>query len=211
MQGIFSFASKKLTGYIGTDPCSIIQINTSGRRQKSFLFYLELNRRMRYVPNPDSVIYLIVVNHGRPRMRRWSRKIFSTRRSRFMRSGLKAVHCSKVWRACYILCTLLVSLYILFDVLDLDGSNLPHVNSPVRESVVAVEVTSDMEFVHTSDQAAPWENSTLVADESPQEHARFEIFEIPRSSPLDVARSHRYRASLPRDSITDLFPFAFFS
>jgi hypothetical protein len=203
VQGIFSSASKKINRLYWNSPCSIIQIKTSGRRQKSFLFHLELNRRMRYVPNPDSMIYPIVVNHGRPRMRRWPRKIFSTRRSHFMRSGLKAVRCSKVWRACYILCTLLVSLYILFDVLDLDGSNLPRVNSPVREFVVAVEVTSDMEFVHTSDQAAPWENSTLVTDESPQEHARFEIFEIPRSSPLDVARSHRYRASLPRDSITD--------
>jgi hypothetical protein len=126
-----------------------------------------------------------------------------------MRPDLTAIYRSKICRLTYVICTVLVLFYFFFDGLDLDESNLLALEIPDESVVISAELTSNLELAGPSDLAEFWENTALY-EEGSKECARLESEELPRSSPLDIARSHRYRVGLPRDSITDIFPFAVF-
>jgi hypothetical protein len=127
-----------------------------------------------------------------------------------MRPDLTAIYRSKICRLTYVICTVLVLFYFFFDGLDLDESNLLALEIPDESVVISAELTSNLEPVSPSNPADLWENTALYEDGS-EEGPRLQVLESSRASPLDVARSHGYRVGLPRDSITDIFPFAVFS
>lgn len=94
-----------------------------------------------------------------------------------------------------------VLAYILFDVLDLDGSQLPSVMIPLDQSFIAAEPPAVVESSHRPDRAGLWDES-VVDDDGRHTFAPL-AFRIPLFSPLDSARIHHYRVGLPRDAIID--------
>jgi len=114
-------------------------------------------------------------------------------------------HCSTLWRATYIVCMLLVFSYILFDVLDLDGSDFPRPRAPVERNVVVAEVPKEIKQAYLSERTELWvDHSALVPamfDESV--HVRFT--RMLTFSPLEFGRTRGYRTALPRSSPSDPF------
>lgn len=124
-----------------------------------------------------------------------------------MLPGLQVVHSLGICRAIHVVCMMLVLSYILFNVLDLDGSNFPRLLIPVGRSVIVAEVPCDVEFVYSLDRAELWKNTSDLSADGSGAYGRLQRTEVPRSSPLDSGRTHGYRVGLPRDSIADLSPY----
>jgi hypothetical protein len=113
------------------------------------------------------------------------------------------IHESSRQRAMYIVCVCLVFSYIFFDVLDLDGSNIPSlVKTLERPSIVAV-MPSDVEIPHSSDRSQHSPPSAAIVADSFTEYARSQMTTVPQSSLLSLARAHGYRIGLARDALPD--------
>jgi hypothetical protein len=108
---------------------------------------------------------------------------------------------SRLRRFLHGLCILFVVGYILFDVLDLDGSRLPSVMIPLDQSFIAAEPPAVVEPSHRPDRVGLWES--VVVDNGPHTLVLPAAFRLPLFSPLDSARTHHYRVGLPRDAIID--------
>ena len=81
-----------------------------------------------------------------------------------MLSGCWPIHSSRVWRATYVVSMLLVFSYILFDVLDLDGSSFLRMLAPVKRTVTVAVVPSDTQINYSSEQSEPCgDNSPLFS------------------------------------------------
>lgn len=116
---------------------------------------------------------------------------------------MKDLRCDFVWRVIYVTCAALVASYVLFNILDLDGSNwrltpyasegpvlvanapsdsesYPPLNSPLARCRVGSDL---MSCTTTSVSFCPIEGSTIGG--------------------LSLVRRHRYRIALPRSSIPD--------
>jgi len=119
-----------------------------------------------------------------------------------MLPDLRFDHCSKVWRPIYVVCTLLVFSYILFDVLDLDGSDLP-LRHPLERTVIVAEVAKDTEHVYSLDRSEFWMDLLLLAVSG--EAASVRLTRVLIFSSLDSARSRGYRVALLRSSTIDPF------
>ncbi len=100
-------------------------------------------------------------------------------------------------RAVYVACTLVVLSYILFEVLDLDGSNFPSLLAPVERSVIVAEVPSSIEVNYSPERTEPLPEVVLPLATRSVRHLRLRHVQVPDSSPLDSARSHGYRVGLP--------------
>ena len=109
---------------------------------------------------------------------------------------------SRLCRFLHLICMVFVVAYILFDVLDLDGSERPSVMVPLQQSFIAAEPPAVVESSHRPDRAGSWDESVVI-DTGRQTLAPPDIFRIPLFSPLDSARTHHYRVGLPRDAIID--------
>jgi hypothetical protein len=111
---------------------------------------------------------------------------------------------STLSRVVYIICTAFIVLYILFDVLDLDGSNFLTTRAPVNRTVVIVEVPKVGENVYLPDTTDLWINLAVLPTE-----AKYVIHLVALSVriPLlpDAARARGYRIALPRSSPSDPF------
>jgi hypothetical protein len=113
------------------------------------------------------------------------------------------IHSSRVWRATYVVGTLLVFSYILFDVLDLDGSNIHSLPAPAKRTVIVAVVPSGAQLNHTSEHSKlRGDIPLLFADRSGLNILPLRT-EVSSSSPLGTARSHRYRVGLARNSLPD--------
>ena len=112
------------------------------------------------------------------------------------RSALRAV--------VYTISTAFIVFYILFDVLDLDGSNFPTTRAPVHRTVVIVEVPKVGENVYLPNTTDLWVNvASLPAESEYATHlAALELW-IPLLP--DAARGRGYRIALPRSSPSDPF------
>ncbi len=117
--------------------------------------------------------------------------------------SFRPIYYSFFWRATYVVSTLLVFSYVLFDVLDLDGSDFPKPLAPVERAVILAEIPSNVELVRSLDRAGRWENVPVLFADRSGEHASLRQTEVLRFSPLESARAHRYRVGLPRDSVPD--------
>jgi hypothetical protein len=109
---------------------------------------------------------------------------------------------SKSCRTIHAIFMVFIIAYILFDVLDLDGSEWPSVTHPIEKSFVAAEPTIQVESAHRPDRSGLWDE--IVAIENGLHAAVLpHTFQIPLFSQLDSARMHHYRVGLPRDAIPD--------
>jgi len=105
-------------------------------------------------------------------------------------------------RAIYIVCMVVVFCYILFDVLDLDGSDFPRPGAPVERNVVIAEVPKVTEYVCLSERTDFVANLTvLLAGQG--ESLQYKAMEVLRILPLNTLRSHRYKVSLARSAPPD--------
>ena len=123
-----------------------------------------------------------------------------------MLSSFRPVYPSKLCRIVYVVCVLIAVSYILFDVLDLDGSNFSRLLAPMERSISLAEAPSATEFVGSSELATRWSNIQHPSTdrcEGLNSSRQTRAFGFSR---LDSARSHRYRVDLSRDSIADASP-----
>lgn len=106
-------------------------------------------------------------------------------------------------RAMYIVCICFVFSYIAFDVLDLDGSNLPSlVTTLERPSIVAV-IPSEIEIPYSSDRVEHARTIAAAVADAFTAYARFQMTTAPESSLLASARAHGSRIGLARDDLPD--------
>ena len=119
---------------------------------------------------------------------------------------LTAVHSektAKLWRIAYLACMPFVFAYIFFDVLDLDGSNLPSLTSRMERSAIVAELGTDENVESLPERVQPATSGDVPATERWHDDARFRFIKLLTLSPLEKARTHRYRVSLPRDAVPD--------
>ena len=110
---------------------------------------------------------------------------------------------STLERVTHIICTVFILFYILFDVLDLDGSDFLMTRAPVDRTVIMVEVPKVTVNVYLADTTAVWVNLTALLLAEPGTSVRHDALEVPRPLALNTARVRGYRAALPRSSTAD--------
>jgi hypothetical protein len=125
-----------------------------------------------------------------------------------MLPNFRSDHCSTFWRATYLICTVLVFSYILFDVLDLDGSDFPLQPHPLQRTSIVAEVSKDVKRSHLPDRIEPRVDLVLFPIIS-GESLRFRLTKVLTFSPVGFARTRGYRVALPRSSPTDPFHSSF--
>ena len=120
---------------------------------------------------------------------------------------LRPIGPSKIRRVFHIVCTLVVSSYIFFDVLDLDGSNFPRVFSPVQKPIIVAVVPSEAELFNSPKLLAP-RYSTLIPilDQAGK-------FSLPHRAKLlilswlQLTRAHGHKVTLARNSLPGSSPY----
>jgi hypothetical protein len=117
--------------------------------------------------------------------------------------GSRSTHSSILWRAAYIVCVLLVFSYVLFDLLDVDGSDFPPLKTLAGKFLIVPENGGGAHDVYVVDQPSPEGKNPLQGFGESRGH-QLHGTELQRFSPLDSARAHGYRVGLPRDSISHL-------
>ena len=124
-----------------------------------------------------------------------------------MLSGRHPFHSSIFWRATHIVCVLLVFSYILFDVLDLDGSNFSRLLAAVERTAIVAEVPDAIPLNYSAEKSESWGDTSLLSTEQSGLYARLCWTELLRASRLGTARSHGYRVGLARNSLPDSPPY----
>ena len=122
-----------------------------------------------------------------------------------MLPDFRPIHYSRFWRAIYIVCMLLVFSYILFDVLDLDGSDFPRPRAPVERNVVVAEVPKEIKQAYLPDRTELWVDHSVLVPAMPGGSVQVRLTRTLTFSPLDSARTRGYRIALPRSSPSDPF------
>jgi hypothetical protein len=107
-------------------------------------------------------------------------------------------------RVTYVICTTFIVFYILFDVLDLDGSDFPTTRAPVARSVIMVEVPKVSVDVYLPVLTELWVGSTLLLAVGLGKSFQHKTLDVLRILPLNTPRAHRYRVALPRSSVSDI-------
>jgi len=79
-----------------------------------------------------------------------------------MLPDLRLNRSSPFGRAIYIVCMVVVFCYILFDVLDLDGSDFPRPGAPVERNVVIAEVPKVTGYVYLPERINFVANLTVL-------------------------------------------------
>ena len=108
---------------------------------------------------------------------------------------------SQVRRAACIACMPFVFVFIAFNLLDLDGSNLASLTRCFDHFIVDADVAASPRIDPLPERFEYLETERiLVADNSPDQ-ACWHLSELRSPSRLEKARSHLYHVSLPRDSV----------
>jgi hypothetical protein len=97
--------------------------------------------------------------------------------------------------------------YILFEVLDLDGSNFPKLLTPVERSIIAAEEFSEARLDDSLKPATLLDNVLSSSVAQSVEYLRFKQPVSLRFSPLGSVRAHGYRTCLARDSLPHSSPY----
>jgi hypothetical protein len=118
-----------------------------------------------------------------------------------MLSRVWCIHYSEFQRIVYILCTPLILSFIVFDVLDLDGSNFFRPN-PIEKSA-ATEIASGLERADPLALASPSNNVIPPFKDFFARFARQAQSRAAVKSSLISARTHGYRVALPRHWVPD--------
>ncbi len=120
-----------------------------------------------------------------------------------MLSVCSLVHSSGLRRTVHSLAILLAFSYILFDVLDLDGSNFARLLTPTERSKAVAEASTPAELVPAPEAVSPWDEIPRASIE------RLRQFKLARQwtpislSPIALSRVHGYHVGLPRDAVPD--------
>ena len=119
----------------------------------------------------------------------------------------RSFNSSIFWRATHTVCILLVFSYVLFDVLDLDGSNFSRLLATVERAAIVAEVPDAVPLNYSPEKSESWGETSLLLPDQSGLHARLCWIELSRASPLGTARSHGYRVGLARNSLPDSPPY----
>ena len=110
--------------------------------------------------------------------------------------------------AIYVVCTALVFSFIVFEVLDVDGSDFPAKPSTAATPANLAEPRHDIRRAFLKGPAPAWMDAwALVAGRS-GESVRLQQTAAVRPSPAVTPRAHRARATLPRSSLAGSPPSA---
>jgi len=107
----------------------------------------------------------------------------------------------------HIVCTLVVSSYIFFDVLDLDGSNFPRLFSPVQKAIIVAVVSSEAELFNSPKLLAPRDSTLIPIIDQAGKFTSTPQARLLIVSSLHSARAHGYKVSLARNSLPDSSPY----
>lgn len=100
----------------------------------------------------------------------------------------------------YIICMIVVFSYILFDVLDLDGSDFPPPRAPVERTIIVAEVPKDIKVASLPDRTELWGDLIGILQDGPGKSLPDVALATVRHLPLASARARGYRVALPRSS-----------
>src|SRR5712691_7451979 len=119
---------------------------------------------------------------------------------RMRRTGF--VLASGVWLTLYVVCVLLVTSFIFFEVLDVDGSDFP--THPAKMAVRLAEPPhDDIKRMWLQGPVKIWTGPDVLEVRQPERRDS----EVPASpSPLEPVR--KYRVALPRAALSDVPPSA---
>jgi hypothetical protein len=104
-------------------------------------------------------------------------------------------------RAISIACVIIAFSYIFFEVLDLDGSNLPLQRHPVESQAIVPEVEANILRPYLTLPAEPWTLVSIALLIREGDWAHPGPVENTTPSLFNVFHRRGYRASLPRSSI----------
>jgi hypothetical protein len=95
-----------------------------------------------------------------------------------------------------------VFVFIAFNLLDFDGSNLASLTKSFDRFVIDAELGAVTKIDLLPERFENFENdhSPLTLDDS-SDRVRYQIIELRALSRLEKARTHLYQVSLPRDSV----------
>ena len=125
-----------------------------------------------------------------------------------MHAYLRPHHSPVLWRVIYIACTVLISSYIFFDVLDLDGSDFGPRRYPVKGDVPVVKGLEEVERSSLPKSLEASQDISRHFTANRGELISFRSMEEVRKSRRESTRDHGYRVALPRSSVPDPFPSA---
>ena len=123
-----------------------------------------------------------------------------------MLSSCSLIHSSGPRRTVYIVCMLVALSYIIFDVLDLDGSNFPRLLMPVERSFNIAEASSSPDPLGSPETAPRWFNLRGVSTDASEKFNRFPHTKAVGLTALDWTHHHGYRLGSPQTSAASPFP-----
>ena len=112
---------------------------------------------------------------------------------------------SIIERALYILCALVIVSYILFDVLDIDGSNFAKFLKPSHKTLVSVVIPVETEFDFASKRNSLSLGAVLAFAALVENCPLARIAALPLSALLK-SRAHGSLLALARNSLPDSSP-----
>ena len=124
-----------------------------------------------------------------------------------MLSDYRVFLLSTFWRITHVVCALLVFSYILFDVLDLDGSNFSRLLAIVERAAIVAEVPDAVPLNYSPEKSESRGDTSLFFPDQSGLYGRLYWIDLLRASPLGTARSHGYRVGLARNSLPDSSPY----
>jgi len=70
-----------------------------------------------------------------------------------MLSDFRLIYSSRLWRAANVVCVLVVFSYVLFDLLDLDGSDFPRRSLRWKELIINLKAAKQIGLNHSAECA----------------------------------------------------------
>ena len=107
---------------------------------------------------------------------------------------------STLWRIADVVCALLVVFYVLFDVLDLDGSDFSKVFNAAHQTKLDAVVSTEAELDVSAEQFVPVHAKAYFLATNASEHTQLRSSDNVQFSLLSTARAHGYRQGLARNS-----------
>src|SRR5437870_10918108 len=114
---------------------------------------------------------------------------------------------SKCGQITYVFCAMMVTSYILFNVLDLDGSVLSRLFGPVEKTSIVAVVPPEAELFRSPEPFVSNDGILLRVIEQPDKFTSRQHARLLRFSQLHITRSHGYRVSLARNSLSNSSPY----
>lgn len=108
-------------------------------------------------------------------------------------------------QALYIICALIIFVYILFDVLDVDGSEFAKCFNPSHKTLIGVFIPAEAEFDFAAKRDSLSLGAVYAFTALVVESALTRIAVLPLSA-LTRTRAHGSLLAFPRNSLPDAIP-----